>query len=443
MIDLHLRRRAFLKSVGAGAIALPFLNTLAAPARAQATAAKPRLVVFFSPNGTIPSEWIPDGGETDFSLRRILKPLERHRARLLILQGLDMLSTGPGDGHQQGMGGMLTGTDLLPGSTMGGCDTCPAVSWAGGLSIDQLIANRISADRPFKSLELGALTGGNDVWTRMIYKAAGQPMPPDDDPYRVFTRVFGSVNTTQNAARDRRLFLGKSVLDAVQTEFGQLGAQLGSADRQQLESHLESVRAIEKRLYAADTGAICAVPSLGSMLDARATQNYPSLVKLQMDIASAALACDLTRVVSLQWSASVGQVPAPWLGISERHHDLSHEGDSNTDAVDKLVKINAWYAEQFAYLLDKLAAVKEGDGSMLDNTLVLWCNELGKGNSHTRNDAPFVLAGNVNGYFRTGRYLQIDRKHNALFVSLANAFGIDTNTFGDPARGSGPLPNLR
>ena len=155
------------------------------------------------------------------------------------------------------------------------------------------------------------------------------------------------------------------------------------------------------------------------------------------------LACDLTRVASIQWSTSVSNKVFSWLGISEGHHDLSHEGDTNGDAQSKLIQINTWYAEQFAYLVAALKAVPEGDGTMLDNTVILWCNELGIGNLHSRTDVPYVLAGGCGGYFKTGRHLQYDgENHNNLMVSLCNAMDVNVSTFGNPAYCTGPLSKL-
>jgi hypothetical protein len=156
------------------------------------------------------------------------------------------------------------------------------------------------------------------------------------------------------------------------------------------------------------------------------------------------LACDLTRVASLQWSTSVSNKQFPWLDIHEGHHDFSHEGDTNADAQAKLVAINTWYAEQFAYLVTALKGVAEGEGSLLDNTVVLWCNELGIGNTHSRRDMPYVLAGSAGGYFQTGRYLQYQGDpHNNLLLSLCHAMGLEELTsFGNPAYCTGPLPKL-
>ncbi len=442
-----LTRRGFVRNVaaaGAGAAALPFLTSGGKVASA-ADGFPTRFIVFFSPNGSIPSEWSPDGGETDFTMRRILAPLEPYRDKLLILDGIDGRSTssGPGDGHQKGMGHMLTGRELLPGDTGGGCDSCAPVSWASGISVDQDIANHIGGDTAFRSLELGVRNGNsNNVWTRMCYRGASEPLPPDDDPYAVFERVFGDL-TADPFGLERRRAMRQSVVDYLNQDYADLQSRVAREDALRMEQHIQGIRDIERRLTAGNLGASCAAPDLGGRIDLSDINNMPAIGTMQMDLATMALACDLTRVVSLQWTNSVGGAASPWLGISEGHHSLSHEGDSNTDAVDKLVRINTWYAEQFAYLIQQLESVPEGDGTLLDNTCMIWVNELGKGNSHTRNDLPLVMAGSAGGYFRTGRCLRYgDTPHNDLLVTLTNAYGVEQETFGDTRFCNGPLTEL-
>jgi len=159
-----------------------------------------------------------------------------------------------------------------------------------------------------------------------------------------------------------------------------------------------------------------------------------------------ALACDLTRVGTIQWERSVGDVRFTWLGITRGHHAISHDPDTNTDSVELLTKINTWYAGQFAYVLDKLACIKEGTGTMLDNTLVFWCNELSRGNAHSHPDMPFVLAGRAGGALKTGRFLQFPKKpavpHNNLLVSIMNAMGLPDQTCGNPAYCTGPITGM-
>lgn len=441
-------RRQFLRDMGIGAgvglgtMSLPLLG-----ARSSSAAEYPkRFVVWFTPNGSIRENWRPTGGETDFALSTILEPLAPHRDHLLVLDGIDMRSTseGPGDGHQKGMGHMLTGVELLPGDTGGGCDSCPPVSWASGISIDQLIANHIGEGTRFRSLELGVKVSSNsNVWTRMCYRGASEPLPPENSPYDLFERVFGEIDADPFGL-ERRRALRQSVVDFANEDFQRIRARLSASDLERFESHVEGVREVERRLESAGAlGAACEAPLLGDRLDATATENVPTIGQLQMDQAVMAMACDLTRVVSIQWTQSVGNLSFPWLGMSDRHHDLSHEGDGNSSAIDKLTRINRWYTEQFAYLLEKMKSIPEGEGTMLDNTCIVWVNELGRGNSHSRNDLPILMAGSAGGYFRTGRYLSYDsRPHNDLLTTLAQAYDVPVESFGDPDHNTGPMGEL-
>jgi len=255
--------------------------------------------------------------------------------------------------------------------------------------------------------------------------------------------VFGDLDTSR-FDNEKRDYMRRQVVDFVYQDFEAVRHGLASDDRRRLESHIQGIDELARRLdNPTELGAACIAPTLGATLDHRRDDNFPAIGELQMRQAAMALACDLTRVVSLQWSNSVSGQRMPWLSINDGHHDLSHEGDGNTDAKNKLVEINRWFAEQFAFLLDRLDEIPEGDGTLLDNTIVVWGNELGKGNSHTRRDIPFVLAGSCGGYFTTDRYYTYDKDpHNNLLVSLANAMDDPIKTFGNPKYCSGPLAKL-
>lgn len=442
-----LSRRTLLRGLGGVAIGLPFLHAMERPAAAAPF--PKRFIVFFSANGTIPSSWNPTGGETDFALSPILAPLEPHKQDLLVLQGIDMEAAhhGPGDGHQTGMGTMLTGTELLVGTEFceADCsDPSKTVGWGGGPSVDQVIASQVGQTSKFKSLEFGVQVQSASIWSRMCYLDADQPIPPEDDPLAAFDRIFGELGADPFGLQKIRA-QRHSVLDAVIDDFEALNARVGGDDRKKLDNHLTAIREIEKRLDAGgQLGGSCQLPDLGSPIgDIYADENLPAIGKLQMDQLVMSLACDLTRVASIQWSTSVSNKVFSWLGITTGHHDLSHEGDTNANAQAQIVQINTWYAEQLAYLIAALKAVPEGDGTLLDNTVILWCNELGIGNAHSRTDMPYVLAGSCGGYFDTGRYLVFDdRNHNDLLVSLCNAMDVGVTTFGNPAYCAGPLPGL-
>jgi len=437
-------RRSFMHTMGVGALGLSCLST--SKLLAQKAALPKRFVLFFSPNGTIPDAWGTSGTETDFTFKRILEPLEPFRSKVCVLEGLDMKSTdaGPGDGHQKGMGHLFTGVELLPGNVKGGCDSCPPASFASGLSVDQEIANSIGKDTRFSSLELGLCVGGGEnAWTRMVYRGSGQPLPPEQSPVQLFERVFAGLGQDPFGVA-RRQALKKSVLDFVHKDFAGLRNRMSGDDKKKLELHEDTLREIERRLSSGATlGASCTVPGQPAGSNFGSSENADTTGKLQMDLLAMALACDLTRVGSMQWTNSVGQLSFPFLQINDRHHDLSHEGDGNADAKEKLIEINRWYTEQLAYFLGKLNAIPEGDGTVLDNTLVLWGNELGKGNSHTSRDIPFVLAGGAGGALRMGRALKFaDRPHNDLLATMCQAMGVNRTSFGDARYNTGLLTEL-
>jgi hypothetical protein len=452
-----LSRRSLLRGAGGIAIGLPMLEAMIGRrSHAAEGDAPPRLVIVFSANGTIEDRWTPVGTEDDFVLDapgdpgRILAPLEPWKDRLLVLGGLDMLSRnyGPGgNGHDLGMGHMLTGTDLVVGpSGVGEFSHLPDGS-AGGPSIDQAVADVIGQETSFRSLEFGVqanLDVNRQLTSRMCYRGQFQVLPPENDPRAAFDAFFLQLGTDPAELaklRARR----QSVLDRVKEDFDALDAKLGGSDRQKLEAHLQAIREVEQSLQAGG-GPLpgCALPAEPDAgLNPQSNDQYPTIGRLQMDLMAMALTCDITRVTTLQWSTAQSGVRFSWLGHTDSHHGLSHEADNDPAKRTQLVQINHWYAEQFAYLLDKLAAQPEADGTLLDNTVVLWVNEQGNGQTHTKDQIPFVLAGNYAGKLRTGRWLQYDqRAHNDLYVALLNLYGSDALTFGNAAVNGGPLENL-
>jgi hypothetical protein len=433
-------RRELLRAIVAGAVGLPWLETFAPRSARAQTLAKPRFVAMFSPNGTLYEQWAPTANGADFTLSPILMPLEPHHADLVVVAGVDQQGAG-GDGHQNGMGGMLTGAPLLPGRFSG--VGAPPAGWADGPSVDQRIADVIGRGLPFRSLELGAQTGSADNWGRMIYRGKNRPLPPREDPARVFDDVFAQASLDP-AERERRRARRQSILDHVSGEISALSASVAAADKQRLDAHLTYLRELEARLDSqAASLTSCSVPARP---DAASPENnaFPATVDLMIDLLVLALACGQTRVGSLQCSRSVSQVRFTWLGIDDAHHSLSHLPDDDAVAKDKLLRINRWYAERFARLIAKLKSYPEGEGTLFDQCLLLWSNELGRGNTHSRKDAPYVLAGSAGGGLQTGRFLSFagDVPHNNLLVSILNAVGIPDTTFGKAEWCNGPLAGL-
>jgi len=433
-------RREFLHTLLAGSVGLPWLETFA-PRTAHAQAiANTRFIAMFSPNGTIYENWLPAGDGDNFTLSPILAPLAPHQSDLVVVAGVDQKGAG-GDGHQNGIGGMLTGSPLLPGRFAG--VGAPPAGWSEGPSVDQRIAEVIGRATPFRSLELGVRVGAADNWGRMIYRARNRPLPPREDPARTFDDVFGQA-ALDPSAREAQKTRRQSILDHVTGEFSRLSSEVSAADRQRLESHLTYLREVEARLrqQSENAGACVLPPRPGAA--AAGNEAFPAVGAAQIDLLVLALACGQTRVASLQWSRSVSDIRFTWLGIDESHHALSHMPDDNADAKDKLTRINRWYAERFGELIAKLKSYDEGDGTLFDNSLLFWCNELGKGNAHSRNDAPYVLAGSAGGALRTGRLLKFDGDvpHNNLLVSVLNVMGVPDTTFGKREWCTGPLSGL-
>jgi hypothetical protein len=436
----RLGRRALLASAAGAAVGLPWLEAFAPRHAAAAVAMPKRFVVMFAPNGLLPA-WTPSGSERDFTLSPILAPLADHQSDLVVIRGLYQ-EGGGGDGHQNGMGGMLTGATLNAGPFGG--QQAPPAGWASGPSVDQRIADVLGGETKLRSLELGVQVGEADNWGRMCYRAADQPLPPEDDPAAVYARVFAELHTDPAVLAAERA-RQKSILDTVSGEYARVAAALGSADKQRLDAHLDAVRDIELRLTREGNvaGAHCSDPVVPA-LDKNDNDAFPDVGALQLDLLAMALACDVTRVASLQWSRSVSQTRFTWLGIDEAHHELSHLGDDDAVAVSKLSRIEGWYATQLATLIAKLKAIPEGGGSVLDNTIILFCNELAKGNTHSRQDAGYVLAGRGGGALETGRFLRYDATipHNGLLISLLNAMDVPDQKFGNPEWSSGPLSGL-
>jgi hypothetical protein len=447
MTPLRLSRRDLLRRLGVGPAVLPFLGNL--PSLAAPTAArKQRLVIVFSPDGvvkknfwpTVPGPFLTPGPvRVPAPLPPILAPFEPFRDRLLTLQGVDNKVVGDGDGHMRGIGCLLTGIELFPGNIQGGSHS-PA-GWASGLSIDQEIRHHLQASPAtatrFGSLEFGVLVPDRaDTWTRMVYAGPNKPVTPLDDPYGMFAKLYGET-------RDRESL--RSVLDEIREDLARVAAALPAEDRRILAEHAAHVRSLERDLAAAPVAAAHAVPVLEQGV-VEANDRMPQISRMQIELLVSALAADFARVATLQYTNSVGQPRMSWIGVDEGQHELSHEPNSNVAAQEKLTTINAWYAGEIAWLAKRLAETPEpdGSGSLLDHTTIIWTNELGEGNSHSRDDIPWVFLGDGLG-FAMGRAADAGGvHHNRLLLALAHAMGHTTlERFGNPDFcAGGPLPGL-
>src|SRR5882724_9623736 len=449
-------RRRLLSGASALTVALTTPIWKAATAFGQdatAPGAK-RFIGVFSANGTIAAEFFPkvasDSALSMDNMGRIIAPLSAHASKLLVLKGVHMYSTvtddlgkttgtKPGGPHMKGPGGMLTGGSLLAGS-FGGAGG-PA-GYADRLSVDQLIANRIGTKTKFPSLEFGVRVGGGHPLDTISYRGANQPNPPENDPVRVYSRIFANADLSapqlQQLIADR-----KSVLDFVTGDMSAMQPRFSSEDRARLDAHLTGIRTLEQQLSA--SSASCKAPTKPGAVDTKDQASFDPISQVQMDLMLLAHICDLTRVSTFMFANADSWQHFPFAGVDEEHHGLSHSSNSDTAATEKLIKINVWHGQKLNYMLEKLAAAQEADGkSMVDSTLLLWGNELGVGNSHDYKNIPWLIAGSAGGTLNTGRSLQFaDLPHNNLLISICNAMGLsDVTTFGIPGCCTGPLPGL-
>jgi hypothetical protein len=433
-----IHRRQFIKHLGLSAASLPFLMGL--PSLGLASPARPRqrLVIMFSPNGTVPSTYWPDQTGDDFTLKEILSPLNEFKDRMLVLRGVSNKVRGDGDNHMRGMSCLLTGIELFPGNIQGGSHT-PA-GWASGISIDQELKNyfqsREETRTRFGSIEFGVgVTDRADPWTRMSYAGPNKPVAPISDPYQMYEKLYGQLKDKESL---------QSILDDVQSDLKRVRKLISSEDRRLLDDHEALVRQMEKEIGDAGKQTLKVKPPTFEDGVSDQNENVPRLSRMQIDLLVNSFVNDMARVATLQFTKSVGQARMSWLDIKNGHHELSHLPDKDTEAQDKLTRINKWFSGELHYLVSKLANTPEpgGEGTMLDNTLVMWTNELGQGNNHTLDNIPFVLVGGGFG-FKMGRSLKLDRvPHNRLHLALAHAVGHRIETFGKASLCDGGPLNL-
>ena len=450
MHNPHFSRRRMLSGLGLGAVASSFLPLL--NASGQEGLAPKRLITFFTPHGTMMRHWRPSGDENNFELSRILAPLEPFKSRMNVLNGLDIHSPQPGGTHERGPALLWTGSPLerssMFKSTGGGRD----FGWNTGPSVDQVIAERVGKDTPYRSLELGVRSGETYPGSRTIYKAAGEPVDPEQNPYALVERMFATGAGGGGATFEQLRLERKSTLDLINAELQALSPRLAQADRVKMEAHLGAIRTIEQRLDTSGLQPGCGIPMLGDQVDHDAQENKHIIVDRQIELLSSAVACDLTRVASLQFriaesiTGNGDKDYYNWLPFEQdrHHHSISHDPEGHEKSTADKVILYTWFASRFAYLLEQLDAIPEGEGSVLDNSLVVWGSEMSNGDSHNFDNVPFVLVGSLGGKLQTGRWQDYRGiGHNRLLVSMCNLMGLEEiDTFGGTDQDKGPLARL-
>ncbi len=442
---IRLQRRSVLRGAGV-ALALPFLDVMR-PAHANAAPTPQRFVTFYTPGGTLLDQWLPTGTETAFKMGPILSGLTAHQRLLTFVTGLDMASTADAFGHPhtRGCASLFTGHPNNPGpyETDGG-----KAGFANGPSLDQTIAGVIGTKTRLRSLEVAVRWPSSNFNGLRIappncisFAGPDKPIPVETNPRQIWRRLFRdlALGPEQAGLEQRRR---QSIVDAVKDEYTAIIPRVSVADRAKLQAHLDRVNELERAVavVAPADRSSCRVPPIETSFDHNADALMPRTGKLLTDLMIMAFACDLTRVATLQWVDSSAENKFPWLGLPETHHGYQHDRGFQPDAI---FKISKWYAEQFQYLLDGLAAVDDGGQNLLESAAVLWGTEIQHPNTHAHNDMPFLLAGSAGGALRTGRFLRFNhRPHNDLLLTVAQAFGVPGRTFGKARYCTGSLPGL-
>ncbi len=434
-----LSRRAVLRGLGA-TVALPFMEAmvpaLAAPLD-RATKPAVRMGFVYVPNGImdLKGEWSAKGEGRGFEFSGILKGLEAFREQIIPISGLAQLNgrpggDGPGD-HARAGATFLTG--------------CRAVKTEGagimaGVSADQIAARKLGMHTQLASLEVGteepSVAGGCDsgyscAYTNTIsWRTPTTPNPVEDNPRRLFERLFGDGESTDPAERLARLREQRTILDFVREDLSRLRSGLGAGDKRKLEEYVEAIRDLERRIEKAEAQSGRTLPTVerpGGVPD-----DFAEHAKLMIDLQVMAYQADLTRVTSFMMGREGTYRSYPEIGVPDAHHSVTHH-QHNPEKIAKTILINKFHLSMFAYMLEKMQSIEDGDGTLLDHSMMLYGSSISDGNQHLHHDLPLVLAGGAAGQLRGGQHLKFARETpmNNLLLSLLDYAGVPTEQLGD------------
>jgi hypothetical protein len=474
MKPLQISRRSFITKAAASGMAAglaPLLPIFEGEAEAQAATGMPkRLLLIYWSGGTAYQSYLPTGTETNWQLPAQQKSLEPFQKKMTVYGYIRRAQDNSKGSHQAGTSGIWTAAKML-GTGTG--------AWVSHPSIDAIINKEVPQPTEIPILNLDAMSQDpGNLRGNTTYDLECRPVHGEMDPSRTFDRLFSNgiitPATTGGAgdpmAGEKLRAQRKSVLDVVRFELQALQARLGGQDRKKMEHHLELLRSAETRLsmpLGAGGGAVAgyrpptkdAVPKLEYTF--KFQDNYPKIVQLQYDMAVAALATDKSRLVTLQLNQGNGDIIYRWLGVNTPHHALTHKGDADAG----LGAIQRWYYEGFASLLQRMDSIKDGNGTLLDNTLVVIGNEFVSASSHDTDPWPVFIAGSGAGRFKTGRWVQYPVAgngpggprlfpgapetqtnqpfHTQFLTSVCHFMGAMVPRVGDPMCGPpGPLPQF-
>ncbi len=427
-------RRTFLRGVGV-TLALPLLDSMvpalsaASPAHKQAT----RLSFVYAPNGMIMDKWTPATEGADFELTPILEPLAPFRDRFLVLSGLDQNAADPLPGEGESAPHERAGATFLTG-------VHPGREGNVGVSVDQIVAREFGKHTQFASLELGL--HDTDVvgqcekgWScaylnTLSWSNARTPLPTENRPRLVFERLFGDSNSTDPATRLARIRRERSLLDSVTEATSHLMSGLGPNDRDRLSQYLEAIRDVERRIQMAEQQSSREIPSVDRPVGIPAT--FAEQAKLMFDLQVLAYQTDLTRVITFMMGREQSNRTFREIGIHDAHHGLSHHA-LDPNKIDQVFQINVYHSQLLAYYLEKLRSTPDGEGSLLDSTMILYGSALSDGNEHLNQNLPILLMGGAGGQIKESRHLRFpkDTPMTNLYLTMLDGLGIPMENFGD------------
>jgi Protein of unknown function (DUF1552) len=431
----YLPRRTFLRGVGA-AVALPWLDAMVPAFAAPVDRKTPvRLIFGYVPNGMMMKDWTPTGVGKDFEITRILKPLEPFREDMLVLTGLHHRNgEGTGGDHARASATYLTGIAPKRVSDLAAIEL--------GISVDQIAAQAMSSQTRLPSLELGceatravgACDGGYSCayMNNMSFRNATTPVPPETNPRLVFERLYGTLDTDPDPKVRARLKQNRqSMLDFIAEDTRQLMGTLGASDRRKIDEYLTSLREIEKRIVRVEVENRELTPETEKPTGV--PTGFVEHATLNNDLLAVALQADVTRVATLLYAKEGSTRSYPELGFADAHHPLTHHR-GRAELIEKATKIECHHMEQFAYLVQKLKSIQEGDGTLLDHSMVVYGSSMSDPNQHLHYNLPCVVLGRGDGSLKPGRHIiypNNDTPQTNLWLTLLDRMGVRTERLGD------------
>jgi len=431
----HIPRRTILRGMGT-ALALPLLDAmipaLAAGPSTAASRAK-RLSFVYAPNGMIMNSWTPMAEGAAYELTPTLEPLAAFKDRMLVLTGLNHNSALPLPGEGESAPHERAGATFLTG-------VHPKMEGNVSVSVDQIAAQKLGKNTQLASLEMGlhvsSVVGQCEKdWScaylnTLSWRNATTPLPSEGQPRAIFERLFGDGNSTDPSVRMARLRKDKSLLDSVTEAATRLMKRVGPGDRTRLNQYLDAVRDIERRIQIAEGQTSGGLPTMERPPGIPTT--FDEYSELMFDLQVLAFQTDMTRVSTFMMGREQSNRAFPEIGVPDAHHGLSHHRN-DPDMIAKVIQINIYHSQLFASFLEKMKATPDGDGSLLDSSLIVYASALSDGNEHLVQNLPVLLFGDGAGQFKPGRHLRFgkDAPMSNLYLTLLDHFGIDVDNFGD------------